>query len=661
MESCGSDGARFANINISSRKIQGMMMLCLRHPGVTSFMVCVLLVAPTGSGTRAFGQAAPEIAYYLSFPEPQHRWMQVTVVFSQLPDGPLELRMSRTSPGRYALHEFAKNVFDVRVIDGEGRTIVPGRPSLHGWTVEEHDGTVRVTYRIFGDRIDGTYLAVDATHAHVNMPAALMWARDLADRPARVRFEPPPGETWRVATQLYPTSDPLEFTAPNLQYLMDSPVEFGNFVERTFSLRTEDGSTVAFRLALHHEGTDAEADQLAADVERIVREEIAIIGELPPFETGRYTFLADYLPYANGDGMEHRNSTVLTSSGALRVSPQRLGLLTTIAHEFFHGWNVERIRPVTLEPFDFEQANVSGALWFGEGFTSYYDGLVLHRAGLVTLRQLLGRLAGMINSVILSPGRRLRSAVEMSRLAPFVDAASSIDHTTWENTFVSYYTWGAVIGLGLDLSLRDRSDGRVSLDDYMRAMWSAYGKPDGPAPGVVGTPYTLADARRGLADVSGDAGFAGEFFDRYIDGHEVVDYRMLLARAGLVLRLVAPGRAWLGEADFTFETDGARLAGPARFGSPLYTAGLDRGDLLRTIDGSPINSPAELDAVLRRSKAGDRVTIGFKRRDGSSRSSTATLAEDSHVEIVALEQTGGTLTQAQRTFRDAWLGTQIEK
>ena len=125
--------------------------------------------------TAAWAQAPVE--YRLSFPEPEHRWMQVEVTFREVPPGPLHVRMSRTSPGRYALHEFAKNVFDVRLRDGKGTALTPERPDLHQWDVGGHDGTVVVSYRVFGDRIDGTYLAVDSTHAHMNMPATLMWAR----------------------------------------------------------------------------------------------------------------------------------------------------------------------------------------------------------------------------------------------------------------------------------------------------------------------------------------------------------------------------------------------------------------------------------------------------------------------------------------------------
>ena len=239
------------------------------------------------------------------------------------PSGTLQVRMARTSPGRYALHEFAKNVFDVSVVNGKGQPLTATRPDPHQWDFAAHDGTVVVTYKIFGDRTDGTYLGIDDIHAHINIPAALMFARGWFERPARVTFVQPPGKQWRVATQLFPTSDPLVFTAPNIHYLMDSPTDFSNFMLRTFTVddgQKRNGPPPTFRIALTHDGTEAEADAFAKDVERIVRETIPIFGELPNFETNTYTFLSVYLPWANGDGMEHRNSTSLTSSGRVEES-----------------------------------------------------------------------------------------------------------------------------------------------------------------------------------------------------------------------------------------------------------------------------------------------------------------------------------------------------
>ena len=159
-------------------------------------------------------------------------------------------------------------------------------------------------------------------------------------------------------------------------------------------------------------------DPYVAALEAIVPEVVMVFGELPKFDTDTYTFIADYLPYASSDGMEHRNSAILTSKGRLDEPRQRTALLLTAAHEFFHVWNVERIRPQSLEPFDFTDVNVSGELWLAEGFTNYYGKLVMARAGLTDAERAASSFGRTLDSVISGPGRRLNSAVDMSRLAP---------------------------------------------------------------------------------------------------------------------------------------------------------------------------------------------------------------------------------------------------
>lgn len=607
-------------------------------------IVLVIVQAPV-----AWAQAP--IAYTLSFPEREHHLLQVEATFPDLPAGPLQLRMSRSSPGRYALHEFAKNVFDVRISDPSGGALTVTRPNPHEWDVPEHRGTVRVTYKVFGDRVDGTYLAVDTTHAHINMPAVFMWARGLERRMITVRFERPAGTSWKVATQLIPAGDAYTFTSPNLQYLMDSPTEFSGFSLRTFTVNDEQRTPV-FRLAVHHTGTEAEVDALTRDVQSVVREARRVFGEYPAFEGNTYTFIADYLPWAAGDGMEHRNSTVLTSSATIRTS--RLDLLDAVSHEFFHSWNVERIRPQSLEPFNLDEANMSGELWLAEGFTNYYGPLVMRRAGLTTLRAFLQDLGGAIDVVLTSPARSLRSAVEMSQLAPFVDRASNGDRTDFDNTFISYYTWGSVIGMGLDLTLRDRTDGRVTLDDFMRALWERYGKPGSRVPGYVETPYTNENLKGVLASVSGDAAFANDFFARYVEGREIVDFAKLVARAGLILRPIAGGKATAGEIRFQDGPSGARIVTDVPFASPAYAAGLERDDVVVSLGGVKVTSGADVDRVIATRKPGDPLPVVFDRR-GERVSAAMTLVVNPHRELVAMEETGQTPTDEQRHFRERWL------
>jgi predicted metalloprotease with PDZ domain len=616
-----------------------------------AFLIALALAAIAPSGFRAAGP----VTYRVSLPEPQHHWMQVETTFSDLGPEPLVLRMSRSSPGRYSIHDFAKNVYDVHAAGPEGRELAVSRTDPSGWTVREHGATVTVRYKVFGDRVDGTYLAVDTTHVHMNMPAAIMWARGLDDRPVTLTLLPPDTAVtrsgWTVATQLHPGSTPFEFTAPNLQYLIDSPLEFGPLAMRQFSVDRH-----TFRFAAHHTGTDDELNRLVKDVERVVREEGAIYGEFPEYEPGYYTFLADYLPFSDEDGMEHRNSTVMTSSSTIRGDRTRL--LDTVAHEFFHCWNVERVRPSDIEPFDLDRENMSSQLWLAEGFTQYYGPLVLQRTGIVDLDSTRQTLTTLVDTVVNSPGRAVRSAEEMSRMAPFIDGVRPIDRTNWPNTVISYYPFGAAIALALDLSLRERSDGRITLDDFMRAMWRVHGRPGGSREGYVDHPYTAADAEARLAEVSGDRAFARDFFSRYIQGREAADYARLLRNAGFIVRKRDAGRAWLGDLRMDPRTEGARLTEPPPANSPAYAAGIDEGDAITQVAGERTGSAEDVNNAISRRRPGDRISITYVDRAGATRTANVTLAENPHLEIVAAEATGGSLTAAQRSFRERWLNSQ---
>ena len=601
-----------------------------------------------GLGLQSHLRSETAVSYRFRFPEPQHHWMAVEASFTGLPSAPLELRMSRASPGRYSLHNFAKNIYDVEAVGDDQRALAITRPDPDGWTITDHGATATVRYKVFGDRVDGTYLAVDPTHAHINMPAAVMWARGLDDRPLQLTFVPPAGTGWEAVTQLYPGGRPLEFTAPNLQYLMDSPTEFGPVAVRQF---TVDHHT--FRFAAHHTGTSDELDGFVADVQKIVAAERGVFGEFPSYEPGTYTFIADYLPWASGDGMEHRNSTIMTSAAAIRTG--RHGLLGTVAHEFFHSWNIERIRPRALEPFDLERANMSGELWLAEGFTQYYGPLSMSRAGVVEARETIDDLGELITTAMLSPGRAVRSPVEMSRMAPFTDGGRTLDRTNWSNTYTSYYSLGGGIALALDLSLRERFDGRVTLDDFMRAMWRVHGKPPAPRPGYVAHPYTIDDAEQRLAEASGDTAFAHDFFANYVHGRQVPDFGPLLAPAGFVLRKQNPGRAWWGDVRLESRA-GLTLADTPRSNTPAYRAGLDNGDEVRQVDGTRVSLPEDVSVIFRRHKPGDTVSVEYRDRAGLPKSVRLTLEEDPALTLVTIESTGRTLTAAHAAFRSAWLG-----
>jgi predicted metalloprotease with PDZ domain len=403
----------------------------------------------------------------------------------------------------------------------------------------------------------------------------------------------------------------------------------------------------------------ADVNALAGLVERLVREQRAVFGEIPPFEPGHYTFLLDIVPWADPDAMEHRNSTYISDpSATLRTSGGRLAALNAISHELFHVWNVERIRPVGLEPFDFTRQNVTCCLWLAEGFTDYYGDLLRRRAG-----QSQQPPIGQVIPVLTRAGRLVRSAVEMSEHAPFSDAGVANDVDDRSRTFISYYVHGAAIALALDLTLRERSGGRLSLDDYMRQLWLEFGRTEGAAPGYVARPYSLADARRALAAASDDPAFADAFFDRYVEGRDAPEYGRLLALAGYELRPAAPGRASMGAVQVQ-EDRGTLLIGSSRFGgrdmlvpfgTTAYEAGLDSGDRIVSIDGEPATQARW--AALATRAVGSLVRFEVERRDGRRVETSATLQADTNLQIADL---GSSMTPAQRAFREAWLGSKAQ-
>jgi len=246
--------------------------------------------------------------------------------------------------------------------------------------------------------------------------------------------------------------------------------------------------------------------------------------------------------------------------------------------------------------------------------------------------------------------------VEMSQQAVFADGGATADPTNRPNLFVSYYTYGSAVALGLDLTLRTRFPGK-SLDTYMRELWQSYGKHQknyAPA-----KPYGMADLKAALARVTGDAAFANDFFSRYIEGHEIVDYESLLARAGFQLRKSRPGKVWL-DAPFR-EQGGALLIGAATLTTgPLYKAGLDRGDRVLVFDGQSVTKVSEIQSILDKHKPGDTISIEAEQR-GVKKTVQLTFTEDPQVEVVAYENSGRELTPEMKKLREEWLGSQIVK
>ncbi|MDB4292009.1 PDZ domain-containing protein [Maribacter sp.] len=577
--------------------------------------------------------------YLISFENAVHHEATVTVTFPDINTDTLSVRMSRTSPGRYALHEFAKNVYGLKAFDSKGNALQVIRPNPYEWQIIGHDGTVQINYIVFANRGDGTYSQIDETHAHLNIPATFIYAPGLQDREIHVNFKVREDLGWKVATQLQQLSDGM-YSAPNLAYFMDSPSELSAYHLREFEVTDANGNQQNIRLALHHNGSEAESDAYFEQVKKVVLAEKEVYGELPVFDFGEYTFLACYLPNASGDGMEHRNSTILTSTRSL-VDGGMERNIGTVSHEFFHAWNVERIRPKSLEPFDFEEANMSGELWFAEGFTSYYTGLILCRAGIVSPEKYVEGLTRTFNYVWNSPARQFFNPIEMSFQAPFVDAATSVDPVNRENTFISYYSYGSVLGLALDLSLREQG---LHLDDYMKMVWQAYGKTE--------KSYVIKDLHNTLNEYAGKA-FGDAFFNTYIYKSGMPAYEKLLSSVGVTLK-GTPEKPYLGiSAILDGDGHGAVTSNP-KIGSPAYKAGMDKGDVIMAINNMPFPTGENFDTYIEKFKVGDSLSVSFE-RFGKEKTTQVILESNPNYSIFLMEKEGGVPSSEVLEKRKQWL------
>lgn len=586
------------------------------------------------------------VYYEVSFPNAIHHEAEITMLLRDVPNGPLKIRMSRSSPGRYATHEFGKNVYNLKAFDGSGKELKVTQPAGDEYTIPNHGVSVSITYTLFGNWIDGTYAGFDETHAHMNMPATFIYPIGWDNRARKVKFIFDEKQNWKVATQLKPEANGV-YAAPNLQYFMDSPTEIAAYKTARWAVKSADGKTQTIHLVSHSNDDQNTIDNYAAMLKKVVAEQEAVWGELPKFDNGNYYFLHDVLPPYAGDGMEHRNSTVIVQRTP-KIAGYESGLLGTFSHEFFHAWNVERLRPKTLEPFNFEHSNISDGLWLAEGFTQYYGNLLLTRAGFRTHDNAAQTFNGIINTVLTSPGAKNFSPIQASQYAVFADAGVAIDQTNKANIFTSYYTYGASVALALDLRLR--AEFKLTLDDYMKALWKAHGKPE--------IAYSMQDLEKVLAQLTNNPTFATDFFKNYVHGTAKNDYAKLLLNAGYVLRKANPGKAFTGFGRVSFE-DGKAILSTTLKGTPAYNAGLDVDNILLTVDGVEIKDQATLTKITDAHQPGDVIDVTYS-YNGQQKSTKLTLAENPTLELVSIEKTGGKLTPEMQTFRDNWLNSQIK-
>ncbi len=510
----------------------------------------------------------------------------------------LELMMAVWTPGSYLVREYARHVERLTAATLEGAPLAVTKSRKNRWTVATGGAErVVVRYRVYARELSVRTNFVDSELAVLN-GAPTFLAPVGAARAYDVRLVVP--DAWPnvvTALQPHPSGDPHRYLAPSYDALVDMPIVAGTAAIYEFAIEG-----VPHRLATFGEGTAWKGAAAAADVEAIAREQ-ARLWRVVPYD--RYAFLNVLTNSGGGNGLEHQYSTLMTAGRWMsRNREDYLRWLGLVSHEFFHTWNVKRLRPVELGPFDYENEVHTKSLWVAEGVTSYYDDLLLRRAGIMDTDEYLDALSAQIDRVQKGYGRNVQS-LAMASYDAWISYYRADENTP--NVGVDYYRKGAVVGWLLDVEIRRRTGGARSLDDVMRLAYERYAGDAG---------YTPAQFREVVADVAGEP--LDAFFAAAVDGTDELDFTPALSYYGLEFGKPAPKgdddetAGWLGA-----RMDGARVRHIPR-DTPAYAAGLNVDDEIVAIDDYRVRS-GELDGRLARYRPGDEVELLVARRGAMMR------------------------------------------
>ena len=491
----------------------------------------------------AQGQAAVRpyhIQYTIAMPDVASHLYTITLLVSGVSGSPVRLQMPVWSPGRYARMDFAKNVQDVSVAGGDGKPLRWDRVNGSLWRVFPGPSrSMRVTYRVFANSpMSGTFSVLDTAHANWNGASLFLYVEGHKQDPVSLDVSPP--VNWTIMNGAVTAAGQRHFEFPNYDLLIDTPTEVAPAGSLTMDSFVVDNRK--YRVMVHHNGpVSAEThDRFLHDVERIVRYENTVFGA-PPLE--QYTFLFN-IGFPGGDGMEHLYSTQIENRRAWTDTARLLPGISSAAHEYFHVWNVKRVRPTALGPFDYTREQYQPSLWVAEGWTQYYGQVTLCRAGIQDTAAFYDRMAGLVRENLAARGRKEVSARMASFQAPFWDGAPQAQPTNFDNTFFDYYTHGAGLALYLDLFIRHRTNNTRSLDDAFNNLKHRVWDAPRASYYLQGRGYTEDDVERAVSAAADTIMHA--WFERHVGGTEDLDYDDALGWAGL--RLVRDSTQWRIEA-----------------------------------------------------------------------------------------------------------------
>jgi predicted metalloprotease with PDZ domain len=541
----------------------------------------------------ASAQPLEPIRYTLRFPAPQTHYVEVEALVPTDGQAQLDLMMPVWTPGSYLVREYSRNVEALTASSAEGASLGVEKTRKNRWRVAANGARiVSLRYRVYAREMTVRTNWIDDQFAQLNGAATYITRLEGRDRPYEVRLQLPPG--WARSLSGLASSGPNVFLATDYDTLVDSPIFAGNPAVYEFAAGGKPHFLVDFGEAGVWDGARA-----VQDLARIVQRTIDMWGNAP---YDRFYFF-NVIGSAN-NGLEHKNSIVMdTPRLSTRTPAGYHGWLSLASHEFMHPWNVKRLRPIELGPFDYENEVYTKSLWFAEGVTDYYGDLQIHRAGVSTRDEYVQDLSGKIASLQATPGRLVQPA-ETASYDAWIKYYRPDENSA--NASISYYVKGAVIGFLLDAKLRHATAGAKTLDDFMRLMYRRYSGAKG---------FTSADLRATAIELAGPSAKDDftRWFENVLETSEELDYREALDWFGLAFRPPSNARtAYLGVA--TTIDNGRTVVSRVTRGTPAYDAGFDADDEIVAVNDVRVLA-GQLAARIAQFKPGDKISVVIARRD----------------------------------------------
>ena len=589
-------------------------------------------------------KAQVKIGFEVSFKEPQAHYAEVQMNISGLAKDYVDVKMPVWTPGSYLVREFEKSVEEFKATAG-GKTAKVEKVRKNTWRIFSAKASeIKINYRVYAFEISVRTPFIDESHAFLSPTGIFMHPDGMIKSPSTVKIIP--FNTWsKVSTGLAPVSgQAFTYKATDFDILYDSPIEVGN--QDVFEFMA---AGVRHEVAMYG-GGNYDKEKLKVDMAKIVEEPTKVYGENP---NKHYVFIVHNF-LRGGGGLEHLNSTTLGATrNAYNTEAGYKGFLALVAHEYHHLWNVKRLRPVALGPFDYDNENYTTNLWVAEGFTSYYENKYMHRAGFNDATQFVADLAGAIGTVVNTPGAKYQSAASSSYDAWIIGYRPNENS---RNNSISYYSKGEVVGILMDLEIINATKGQKSLDDVMKAMYLQCK--------TLKRGYTDAEFKAMVEKISGIS--FTNFWAKYVNGVDDIEYKKYFEYAGIDVATenATPDKPVTGASGQLTNNGTINVTSIAR-NSAAWIAGLNVNDEIISLDGVTVNDALEtiklrsaqlsLETLplVTKKNIGEVLKLKVK-RDGLDKEISLTLKENPNVRLKPTIKEDA--TPAQKAVFAKWLG-----